>query len=90
MTVLLVILACAAWLAIGTFLLGPQWCARRSHCIRHQRAEVKRWTKEITGEITPEMQERLRKREQAAIKDTGNHPAIPERPRADKDNEGNR
>jgi len=100
MIVAFVALACAAWFAAGVFT-GLSWCSCKHHCIRQQRRDVRQWEKEITGEITQDMQERLRRREamDAALKDTGDHPAQPDprahqapvgRPRADKDNEGNR
>jgi hypothetical protein len=79
MIVAAIILACAAWLAAGVFV-GVSWCARKNHCIRQQRRAVKQWTRDITGEITPDMQARLARRAamDAALKDTSEHPAQPD------------
>ncbi len=66
--VLVFFLAFALWLGIG-IMLGTRWCAHKNHCIQHQRKAVKKWTKDITDEITPKMQERLAHRERARAKE---------------------
>jgi hypothetical protein len=88
--VVFILLACAAWFAIG-LVAGISWCSRKHQCIRHQRREVARWEKDITGEITKDMQARLARRAamDAALKDSGTHAAIPERrPSQDRDRDG--
>jgi hypothetical protein len=74
-------LACAVGAAIG-ILVAMRWCAHRHRCIRQQRRDVQRWTKDITGEITRKMQVRLAKREAARVtlRDTGANPATVDKP----------
>ena len=69
----LILLACGAWVGGCVFgwyfgargFLAVTLCARKNKCILRQRAKVAKWTKEITGGISVEMQERLAQREAA-------------------------